>query len=170
MLKNFSFDVTTRNWNLTVRNSLKGEKYAFQLTNLLINTIIGKTIFGKEQLGEHNIIGKLTNFKDEWNLANMTYYSIELSKPTNKLLSELNSILISSFDNHTTQLLLDNYGEEYSLKHNELIGYKKDGSKFTNGKLFSYKKHVESNYTKEVLSFYFKNDKSTAVLLKRQKL
>ena len=100
----------------------------------------------------------------------MTCYSIELSKPTNKLLSDLNSILISSFDNHTTQLLLDNYGEEYSLKHNELIGYKKDGSKFTNGKLFSYKKHVESNYTKEVLSFYFKNDKSTAVLLKRQKL
>ena len=99
----------------------------------------------------------------------MTCYSIELSKPTSKLLSELNRILNCSFDNHTTQILLDSSGEEYSLKDNELIGYKKDGSKFTYGKLFSYKKHVEDKY-KQDISFYFKNDKSTAVKLKKLNL
>ena len=99
----------------------------------------------------------------------MTCYSIELSKPTSKLLTELNRILNCSFDNHTTQILLDSYGEEYSLKDNELIGYKKDGSKFTYGKLFSYKKHVEDKY-KQDISFYFKNDKSTAVKLKKLNL
>ena len=115
---------------------------------LCINIFLGQIIFGREQSGEDTVRLKVTDHKDQWNLASPFCYSIQLSQSTSPIISKLWSQLSSSKDN----FICDRNGEKYIMKYDSLIGIKKDKSQFNYGRA-TYRT-FEVPFTERKICFY----------------